>query len=899
MFFAESPLNRKGNNGMMQEGKPERWRGILANEQTMARRIVAAILCVLVVAMVSAQQSFFPFANTHIMFLLVPISLTALLLGKWQGCAIGALAGAAEMCHSLYLPYDFYEVYFASPHNSIALFALYGLLVGGLFALACRLPRRSPDEDDEGSASGIARKLALAGACAVGAIFATGFLQLGIQLLNTSIDVHLPAQMAERLLGAPSSIAQAALDMLAIMLAVIATDLAAPRLSWTERKRSVRVTFQVWLGIITIVFFFVASGVSFAAITIIGLGNMDVALSDHVEKLSSELAKRDEMMATIDEHSALSHDEKQEIEKMLYDDIDCDLPGWLQDTVIIANEDKIFASNVEGLEDKSFASVVGGGLVRESLNDVLSSGRTHLYYQGNDTQISYLLGNKIGYEYLDNSGNLRAGSYQIATIVTSREVFLHRWLFMTLVGLVFAILFGSLFVLALKLVDIVVVKPIEGANEVLNRITAGELDQRVADSNSSEFALLSTGINTTVGALEGYIAEANTRIDRELATARAIQNSALPTVQTPFPDIDVINLYATMEPAREVGGDFFDFFELSRRRIGFVVADVSGKGIPAALFMMSAMTAIRGAMEAKADLAKAIDIANRSLCKGNDSEMFVTAFAGVIEYETGKLTYVNAGHNKPLLMRDGQWQWLNERSGPFLGMFDWVDYKKFEMQLQQDDMLFAYTDGVNEAFNADEKIYGNDRLEAFLATHNDLYPRRLLRAMRNELIEWADGAVQSDDITMLALQYGISQEHDASLETVASLDYFEQVEGFVMQHLDECGCSPKAANQILIAVEELVVNVCNYAYSEIPEGQPNPLRVHFTWTHQPNTIVIEIADDGKPFNPLAREDPERPDSIEEAKVGGLGLFMVKQLMDEVEYVREGITNVTIITKHWD
>ena len=889
----------KSESGIVQQAGSKRWRGLLANEQGTVRRVIAAILCVLVVSMVAAQQSFFPVGNAHMILLLAPIALASLLLGKWQGCAIGAIAGAAEMGHSAFLPYDFYEMYFASPFNSIVLFALFGLFTGGLFALACRLPQRASAEEGKDSSRGIARKFALMGACAVGALFATVLLQVGIHALNTSLDVELPAEMAVRLIGLQSSIAQAILNFIALDILVITTDLAAPRLSWTNRKRSVRVTFQIWLGIITVVFFFVASGISFAAITLIDLRNTDVALSDHIKQLSSELIKRDSMMAAVDDLTDLSHSKQREFEKLIYDSIDCDLPGWTDDTVIIANGDDIFSSNKEGLEGTSFSEVVGRGLVRESLNDVLDSEKTHLYYQGTDTRISYLRGSKVGYEYIDEGGITQTGSYKIAVIVTASETFLHRWLFMLLIAVVFAILLGVLFLLILNLADVVVVKPIDETNEVLGRITAGELDQRVTDSNSTEFASLSNGINMTVGALEESIAEANERIDRELATARAIQESALPSAQPPFPNIDALDMYATMNPAREVGGDFYDFFELKHERIGFVVADVSGKGIPAALFMMSAMTAIHGAMEAKADLATAIDLANRSLCKNNESEMFVTAFAGVLEYRTGKLTYVNAGHNKPLIMHNGEWSWLTERSGPYLGSFDWVEYKKFETQLHPGDELFAYTDGVTEAFNANEELYGNDRLEAFLVSHTGLHPRRLLRAMRANLIGWSVGTEQSDDITMLALKFGIPPEHGASLVTTAILDNFEQIEGFIMEHLEEAECPPKPSNHVLIAMEELVVNVCSYAYPDATPDEPGPLRVHLTWRHRPNAIVIEIADDGVPFNPLEKDDPEVPDSIEDAKIGGLGLLMTKKLMNEIEYVREGIANITIITKLWE
>ncbi len=279
--------------------------------------------------------------------------------------------------------------------------------------------------------------------------------------------------------------------------------------------------------------------------------------------------------------------------------------------------------------------------------------------------------------------------------------------------------------------------------------------------------------------------------------------------------------------------------------------------------------------------------------------MFVTVFAGVLDHKTGMLSYVNAGHNKPLLMHDGAWTWLKNRSGTYMGSFDWIEYKQFEVQLSPGDVLFAYTDGVNEAFDETGRRYGNKRLEEFLGAHAELHPRRLLRSLRGELAGWASGAEQSDDITMLALKYGMPPEHGASLVTTASLDSFEEIERFIRPLVAETGCPRSVANHVLVSIEELVVNVASYAYPDATPEEPGPLRIHFTHQTSPNAIVVEISDDGRPFNPLAHEDPSRPENIEDASVGGLGLVMTKKFMDEVEYLREGVANVTIITEHWD
>ena len=196
-----------------------------------------------------------------------------------------------------------------------------------------------------------------------------------------------------------------------------------------------------------------------------------------------------------------------------------------------------------------------------------------------------------------------------------------------------------------------------------------------------EFAHLSGGINATVDALKESIEEAETRIDRELTTAKAIQENALPSTFPPFPEIDRFDIYASMNPAREVGGDFYDFFLIDDHTLGFLVADVSGKGIPAALFMMAAKTEVGNYMASGMDLAQAVQSANYHLCQGNDAGMFVTVWAATLDYETGELTYVNAGHNPPLLRHDGQWSWLRKRSGLFVGTFETAKYRTYTLQL--------------------------------------------------------------------------------------------------------------------------------------------------------------------------------------------------------------------------
>ena len=359
-----------------------------------------------------------------------------------------------------------------------------------------------------------------------------------------------------------------------------------------------------------------------------------------------------------------------------------------------------------------------------------------------------------------------------------------------------------------------------------------------------------------------------------------------------------------MQPAREVGGDFYDFFligdecDAQSGRLGFVVADVSGKGVPAALFMMAAKTAIRGYMESGMDPGEAFENANRKLCAGNDSAMFVTAFAGVLDYASGRIVYVNAGHNAPLIWQQGEWSQLEGKSGLPLGVFDGMPYRAFECTCAIGDELLLYTDGVTEAMDVDDALYGLDRLRALLDDNYDLHPRELIELVRHDVARFSEGAEQADDITMLALEFGVPPEVTATIIVPADDRELPHVTEFVHTELDRRLCPVRAQRQLDIALEELFVNVAHYAYPDATPERPGEVRVSYTYSAEPPSITVEIADEGIPFDPVARPDAVAPKSIEDARIGGLGILMAKKSVDEMSYERVDGTNVVTITKRW-
>lgn len=319
------------------------------------------------------------------------------------------------------------------------------------------------------------------------------------------------------------------------------------------------------------------------------------------------------------------------------------------------------------------------------------------------------------------------------------------------------LVFAVIFVLISVLVRSIVVDNLIKVNKSLNRITDGDLDEKVSVYTSSEFASLSNDINITVDVLKGYIDAAEKRIEQELMLARTIQASALPA------NFDFSNksfeLFATMDPAKEVGGDFYDFFFIDSYRMALVIADVSGKGIPAALFMMRSKTAIRGLFEAGYSPGEVLQKANNELCSGNEASMFVTVWVGVIDLRNGRICCANAGHEYPAIRRgEGSFESFRDKHGLPLGCMEGMKYKEYDICLDPGDTLFVYTDGVPEAINVKEEQYGEERMLRALSRSKKAPMKKLLPSVKRNQDRFVGEADQFDDITMLGFRYNGMQE---------------------------------------------------------------------------------------------------------------------------------------------
>ena len=314
------------------------------------------------------------------------------------------------------------------------------------------------------------------------------------------------------------------------------------------------------------------------------------------------------------------------------------------------------------------------------------------------------------------------------------------------------LIFTALYLVTTVLVNRIIVRNLDKVNDSLSRITSGHLTETVTVEESIEFAKLSDGINSTVTALRGYIDAAEKRMEEELALAAEIQDAALPkSFDLPAENI---RLHALMTPARQVGGDFYDFFYTGPDQLALVIADVSGKGIPAALFMMRAKTAIKNSALSGAAPGKILETVNDILCEENEIKMFVTVWLGILDLKTGLMRCCNAGHEYPALMRaGGDFELLKDKHGLFLGARPGIPRCEYEIQLESGDRLFVYTDGVPEALNESAEQYGTARMIDHLNTLKDQPQDRLLSGMLENVRRFAGEAEQFDDITMLGITW--------------------------------------------------------------------------------------------------------------------------------------------------
>ena len=378
----------------------------------------------------------------------------------------------------------------------------------------------------------------------------------------------------------------------------------------------------------------------------------------------------------------------------------------------------------------------------------------------------------------------------------------------------------------------------------------------------------------------------------ELDIAGKIQTGMIPRIFPPYPDRPEFDLYASMRTAKEVGGDFYDFYMQDDDHLVLVIADVSGKGIPGALFMMASKIMISNVISlGERDPAKVLQAVNEQICRNNPAEMFVTVWLGILEISSGILRACNGGHEYPCLKRNGKdYELFRDKHGLVLGGMESSRYASYEIRMERGDSLFVYTDGVTEAANKDNELVGTGRMLEELNKDPQRCCEDLLRDLQEAIDAFAGEADQFDDITMLGLTYK-GEQNEMTLD--ATIENIPVVTEFVDRKLEELDCPVKAQMQIDVAIDELFSNIAKYAYH--PDTGPATVRIDVE--EDPLAVVITFIDQGIPYDPLKADDPDVTLDAEQREIGGLGIFLVRKTMDDVSYEYKDGRNILCIRKN--
>ena len=394
-------------------------------------------------------------------------------------------------------------------------------------------------------------------------------------------------------------------------------------------------------------------------------------------------------------------------------------------------------------------------------------------------------------------------------------------------------------------------------------------------------------INAYIANLTAVTAERE-RIGAELDVARSIQSSMLPCIFPPFPQRQEFDIFASMNPAKEVGGDFYDFFLVDEDHLALVIADVSGKGVPAAMFMVIAKTLIKNAAQTGLSPKDILETVNNQLCENNDAEMFVTVWLGILQISTGRMTCANAGHEFPALLRaGGRFELYRDRHGFVLAGMENSRYREYELQLGWGDKLLVYTDGVTEATNGQNQLYGAARMLSALNRHTQSDCRHLLHDLQTDIDAFVGEAPQFDDITMLCLAINPPAPHTMAIEP--DIAHLPDATAFFEDLLSAQDAPVKVIAQVNIAVDEILSNIVHYS---------GATRITLSCRVRDGQVQMTFGDDGKPYDPTQRPDPDITLAPEARDIGGMGIFMVKKLMDAVAYERRDGMNLFTVEKRW-
>jgi len=388
-------------------------------------------------------------------------------------------------------------------------------------------------------------------------------------------------------------------------------------------------------------------------------------------------------------------------------------------------------------------------------------------------------------------------------------------------------------------------------------------------------------------------------IESELRVASNIQMSMLPKIFPPYPDRNDIDIYGELTPAKSVGGDLFDFY-IRDEKLFFCIGDVSGKGVPASLVMAVTRAQFRTVSAHEAAPDRIVTTLNDAMAEGNESNMFVTLYVGVLDLPTGRLRYCNAGHDAPLLIRFDQDTQVNELpcdSNIPVGVMPGWKFSGQETIIEPQTTIFLFTDGLTEAEDITHAQFGMKRTYSQaqgILTSGSCTPRAIINQMKDAVHAFVGEAEQSDDLTMLAVQYTkkkLDVRYQRSITLPNDVQTVPELSAFVDEVCEAVGFDMSTTLKLNLAIEEAVVNVMNYAY---PTGVKGYVDINAETNDE--RLKFVISDSGTPFDPTAKAEVDTTLSAEERGIGGLGIHLIRQIMDTINYERVDGKNVLTLRK---
>lgn len=461
-------------------------------------------------------------------------------------------------------------------------------------------------------------------------------------------------------------------------------------------------------------------------------------------------------------------------------------------------------------------------------------------------------------------------------------------------------------VILVRLIIVYAMKPLNRLTVAAAKISAGDLDARLPEMKASDeigrlnnaFAEMQTSLKYQMAQLVEST-KAKEHIESELHIARSIQMGLVPHSFSPFAECAGLELFAVLRPAKEVGGDLYDFF-IRDAKLFFTIGDVSGKGVPAALFMAVTRTLFRIIAGTTDNPSEIMTRLNDTIIKDNDECMFVTMTVGVLDLATGRLELCNAGHNRPVTVSRNSVSMVRVKDNMPVGVIEDFGFEDETIRLENGEMFFLYTDGLTEAENSRKELFGDGRMLDVLKDAASGSVKECIERMEAAVAAFAGGVDQSDDLTMLGIRlhrepagsesFCLAESGTERIVFANSMDIVSEIPSAANRIGSRFRLDDEATGRLCLMLEEALVNVVSYAYPTGERGDIEVVATSVTPAEGDRELTVEIIDSGAPFDPTAAAAPDTEASLEERPIGGLGIFLIRSLASRVDYRRENGRN---------